>query len=291
MLAIGYVTLLHSLGNILPPCYVSYENGDIILPTLYHSAMSIAGFCMIFFDLKYFLVALERKIAFSRKATYENEGAGTGNRLVLSASVFSLIYTIGKNMFIWKTQENLDLDQRLTKVTMVDKYFPGLIMSYIVASTAIFYAIYVFLKISSQIHVLESNSLSERYELRQIVAAMAWLRKLIKAFGIAMIFTFPFMVIICYLYFAERKNEDDKYMQILLTIIFCAGSAYSLVTTYFMFSEFPQLRNAVAKDFPFCAPKISTSVLSQEERDNMYYNSLNVAWRHPEEPKSIATIT
>uniref|UniRef100_A0A1I7RJP0 G_PROTEIN_RECEP_F1_2 domain-containing protein n=2 Tax=Bursaphelenchus xylophilus TaxID=6326 RepID=A0A1I7RJP0_BURXY len=170
---------------------------------------------------------------------------------------------------------------------MMDKYIPGLLLSYNIACVGMFYAIFVFYRLSKQVSNLHSLSLSESYEMRQIMSVLAWLKRLIKAFFIGVLANLPSINLISYLHFNRGYDEDDPLILFILTVVFTVTDVYCLITTLYMYQEFPQLRNAVCKDFPCLKISKPAKVLTTTERNAMYFDSLRSSWKHPHDSKKL----
>ncbi|CAD5233665.1 unnamed protein product [Bursaphelenchus xylophilus] len=277
----SYTAVIHAITNFIPLSAVKYVYDNKAFVIILYSIVFTSQITNFYFDLKFILIGIERTIAFKRKATYEMEGGHVGREIVTVALAMALVISVVRCDIVWRLNSTVEFDARMRKVMMWDKYFPGVLFAFSMATCAMFYGVFVFRSLSKKLRKLESSSLSESYETRQIVATMAWLRRLAGAFLCTTVGNFPFMGFTCYLYFVLGYDEDHPWMLMMVTVMFNMGNLYVCLTTVFMFQEFPQLRNAVYKDFPFLKWAEPAKVISRDECNAMYFEVLRTTWRHP----------
>ncbi|CAD5233666.1 unnamed protein product [Bursaphelenchus xylophilus] len=280
-LSFCYTAVIHAFTNFVPLSALKYDDDNRAFVIILYSIVFTTQITNFYFDVKFMLIGIERTIAFKRKATYETEGSHVGKEIAAVALAMAFVISVVRCDVVWRLNSTVEFDARLRKVMMWDKYFPGVLFAFSMATCAMFQGVFAFRCLSKNLRKLESSSLSESYETRQIVATMAWLRRLARVFVIITVGNFPFMGFTCYLYFVLGYDEDHPWMLMMVTVMFNMGNIYVCLTTIFMFQDFPQLRSAVYKDFPFLKWAEPAKIISQGECNAMYFEVLRTTWRHP----------
>ncbi|CAD5226285.1 unnamed protein product [Bursaphelenchus okinawaensis] len=207
--------------------------------------------------------------------TYDGEGYRFGIRLVCYFLLVSFVFLLAKCTFIWRSRRHDDIDQRLQKTIVIVNYVPGFLLDIAIGTAGMLHSIYVLRSIMNKVRTSDSRSLSECYEIRQTKCTLQWVKKMLFAYLGLFICVLPFASTLFYLYVFCGLDTDTLEIQILNTILTMLADGYNLVSTLFMYFEFPQLKKAIYQDFSWILPSITKSALSRKEETNVYFINFN----------------
>ncbi|CAD5227191.1 unnamed protein product [Bursaphelenchus xylophilus] len=275
------ISLTHPFSNLVPSEYYSIEKGHYKNAIIFYSVMLTSHYAYFVFTIKYFLITLERRAAIGHIRAYEMSGPWFGRKILKRSAIFCLFVLLLNMATRYWVFRNSSVDVILRTVIVPDKWIPGYLFAYMEAFVGMIFAVVLMRDIEKKLQVkCFCTPLSRKYEMRQTVAIMNYLNRILQAFAALLVAIFPMFSVLTYLYFKLNHSSESLVIIILFTTIHITVQFYNIITAYYMYAEFPQVRQLIAKDICFkqraaVLPSISGTVEDVE----IHFGSLYKMWK------------
>ncbi|CAD5220634.1 unnamed protein product [Bursaphelenchus okinawaensis] len=165
------ITIGRCIYALTPPSFYSVETYNYLGATLIYFVSYFTNICSYTFNAKFLIVATERRVAFNKRATYENEKSKTRSLisvyLIISGMVFITTVKTGIVLFLCGEMSDYCLKQAF----IVDFCFPALTMSHLIAGFSLIYGIWTFYNLNQKSRRIRRNctTLTEAFIVKEII--------------------------------------------------------------------------------------------------------------------------
>ncbi|KAI6198907.1 hypothetical protein M3Y96_00570100 [Aphelenchoides besseyi] len=282
--SIAVMTLLHSILSVIPQSYYSVQHGHYISALLVYTLQFVCLACTVLLDIKFALVGCESYLAFKNRHDYEYRDGSQGWKLVSCYVGFAIVVSWIKVVwYVFFT--DMPLDTRLHFAFFIEDSMPFVSFQYLLGLVAIAFGmtqIYRIHRFAKQMKY-KSQSLTESFQIKQIVTLLGILKPLALSFMVGYMFALFFHICGCVVlyqgYFRMYRN--------LAAAVFAVGGLYNTFALCFMLHKLPQLRQLMIRDIVFVCrlhkhriahSNTRGSVVNRIENLDDHFNALKKIW-------------
>ncbi|CAD5227189.1 unnamed protein product [Bursaphelenchus xylophilus] len=278
----AFVSLVHVTSQIIDESWYSVERRQYFGALIFYLFVFISQLAGFTFGAKYMLIAIERTIAFEDRRRYEIRGGEVARKYLWRTFYVIALLTLIKCIIIYRTNPQLEIDNRLQKALILEYDYNWAGSSYFCAWLAIPYSVYKFYKLHKMMNKNTAfESLSAMYEVRRIRMTLDYMKRLISVF----VGTLLVCGVVAFLhwYFHEIKKVTDYSYEMRCTssLVYTSFSVYNLICTYYLVHEFPQFQRIVQRDFRILRRKYVEAAplpTTDKNQTELYFKQFSAMW-------------
>ncbi|KAI6216528.1 hypothetical protein M3Y95_01269500 [Aphelenchoides besseyi] len=283
-LSAAILSFLHPTIQAVPRSEYLVENKRYKFICFMYFLQYISHSLNLMANLKFLVIAIERKVAFNRRRFYEHTHETFGKWLTIWMLLFCFVIVALKVLFFLFLPYKQTLDDRLRDGFFLEGNLYYYIFAYMVVGICYGYGIYEFnsLKQHAKLVRFTGNSLSERYEIKQTRDVVIVMRTLLKAFGLLYGLANIVLLVQIYFYFRYEQTENTLFYHAMANIAFILIHIYNLFFATYMLWYFQPMRRMILGDlFSLCGvrerfPRIVP--IGMEQTQDQHFHSLTSVW-------------
>ncbi|KAI6237936.1 hypothetical protein M3Y95_00317400 [Aphelenchoides besseyi] len=284
--SIAVMTLLHSILSVIPESYYSVQHGHYISALFVYTLQFVCLACTVLLDLKLALLGWESYLAFNNRHDYEYRDGSQGWKLVAYYVGFAIVVSWIKVVwYVFFTE--MPLDTRLHFAFFIEDSMPFVSFQYFLGFVSIAFGLTQIYRIHrfAKRMKYKSQSLTESFQIKQIVTLLGILKPLALSFMIGYAFALFFHICACVMlsrgYFRLYRN--------LAAAVFAVGGLYNTFALMFMLYKLPQLRQLMIRDVVSVCRLHKHRIAHSNTRENVvdrienlddHFNALKKIWDH-----------
>ncbi|CAD5230217.1 unnamed protein product [Bursaphelenchus okinawaensis] len=281
------VSLFHPLVTMIPPEYVSYQNGYYFRGTSFYVIAFIHHWCVVIFDIKFFILGFERWFAFKSRATYEYSHDSTSIKIYLCIIFTAFCGLTAKIISYVKFHHNDTVDMTLQKAFVVDNDLPTLLAAHVMALSGWTYAMTIFRQVERQAEEnrFRAQTLSESYQIKETINIISVIGPIIRAYITLVLLCGTFLSVNLYCIYYGYWSMSSIYYQSLTNFEYIMINTYNFYSSSYMIWYLRPLRKVFLNDLRSCFNcsididnQVDTTVKRFDDEAKIYFDQLQNQW-------------
>ncbi|KAI6185802.1 hypothetical protein M3Y98_00064000 [Aphelenchoides besseyi] len=281
-------TLLHPILQMISIEWYSIEKGQNYLAAVfvYLSNFTMMVLLMIV-NSKFLMLSVERWVAFKNRVDYEQRD-GSGARKVLYYYIAIVTILSAIKSIVMFTMSTGSMDERLAWTFQPERcvflftpltFFAGLTW---ILGVLQFSFLFNYVKKYKYL----GQTLSERFQLKQIGQVIEVIIPLLIAYAVAVLYSGVCMLIVLYVYFVEELGTESAEYRVWANAAYYSIPAYSFFSSAYMLWKFRPMRRAMYRDLKSlfgieCWRPHIVHPHNATDEGNVYFDQLRASWGVP----------
>ncbi|KAI6212693.1 hypothetical protein M3Y94_00057900 [Aphelenchoides besseyi] len=264
-------SLLHPILQLIPIEWYSVERGQHYWGAVFVYVNNFTMMVLLMIvNSKFLLVAVERWVAFKNRVDYEQRDGSQARKVLYYYIAIVTILSAIKSIVMFAMSTG-SLDQRLAWTFQPERCV-------YLFTPLTFFAGLTWIK-----YKYLGQTLSERFQLKQIREVVEVIIPLLIAYAVAVLYSGVCMLIVLYVYFIEGLGTESAEYRVWATAAYYSIPVYSFFSSVYMLWKFRPMRRAMFRDIKAlfgieCWRPHIVHPKSADDEGQLYFDQLRASW-------------
>ncbi|KAI6176026.1 hypothetical protein M3Y97_00754100 [Aphelenchoides bicaudatus] len=282
------IAFLHPVLRFVPESWYSIEEKQYLGAIVYYTIQYYVHVCLFIMSSKFAVFGIEQRLAVTYRANYEFQDGTKVKRLLTSFVIFLGTILLIKSVLVFCFDDTPDLQKRLERALMIEKFPPALIAIHIYATISWAYGLCEFVRLYAHIRKnwFCGKTLSESFQIKQSGSVLKVLQPIAAFFFVMLAINTVCMSKALYLYYYQDCPADHPRYVALMNVEYTCTAMYNLLATFYMLWYFKPVRRLMFKDlgrffgFKARSKPVATTMITCQQMTEEHFAYLNASWNH-----------